>query len=81
MDRYNQLKLRVLSALASGEWARPVDVARRVDFFPSRSAWTYLKRLSSFGLLERQTFGKGTLHYRISEGGLQRLRWLRSGQR
>jgi hypothetical protein len=42
MDRYNQLKLQVLSALASGEWARPVDVARRINFFPSRSAWAYL---------------------------------------
>jgi hypothetical protein len=80
MDRYNQLKHRVLSALSSGEWVRPVDVARRINFFPSRSAWTYLKRLWSFGLLERRTFGKGTLHYRISEGGLQRLRWLRTDQ-
>jgi hypothetical protein len=78
MDRYNKLKLRVLSSFAAGEWVRPIDLARRINFFPSRSAWTYLKRLWSFGLLERRSLGKGTLQYRISEGGLERLRWLRS---
>src|SRR6516165_9607478 len=57
---------------------RPVDVARLVSFFPSRSAWTYLKRFWSLGLLERRAVGKGTLHYRISEVELKRLRWFRS---
>lgn len=80
MDRYNKLKLRVLSSFAAGEWLRPVEVARRINFFPSRSAWTYLKRLWSFGLLERRSLGKGTLQYRISDGGIERLRWLRSHQ-
>ena len=45
---------------------------------PARSAWTYFKRLWSFGLLERRSRGRGTQEYRISELGLSRLRWLRS---
>jgi len=80
MDRYNKLKFRVLSSFASGEWLKPMDVALRLNFFPSRSAWTYFKRLWSFGLLERRSLGKGTLVYRISEAGAARLRWLRSQQ-
>jgi DNA-binding IclR family transcriptional regulator len=76
MDRYNQLKLQILSCCASGEWFRPLDIARRTNFSPPRSTWTYLKRLSQFGLLERRSWGKGTLQYRISEVGLQRLQWL-----
>lgn len=31
-----------------------------------------------FGLLERRSTGRGTLEYRISEQGMDRLRWLRS---
>jgi len=45
---------------------------------PARSAWTYFKRLWSFGLLERRSRGRGTLEYGISDQGLDRLRWLRS---
>jgi hypothetical protein len=44
----------------------------------ARSAWTYFKRLWSFGLLERRSQGRGALEYRISELGRDRLRWLRS---
>jgi hypothetical protein len=39
-----------------------------ISFLP-RSAWTYLKRLWRFGLLERRSLGKGTLEYRISRVG------------
>jgi len=80
MDRYNKLKLQVLSLFASngGRWLHPGEAAERLDFFPARSAWTYLKRLWRFGLLERRSSGKGTLEYRISEQGAARLRWLRS---
>ena len=41
-----------------------------------RAAWTYLKRLWRFGLLERSRLS-GTLKYKISERGMARLRWLR----
>jgi DNA-binding IclR family transcriptional regulator len=80
MNPYNSLKLQALSvfARANGEWLRPSLVAERLDFLPRRSAWTYLKRLWRFGLLEKRSFGKGTLQYKISDEGTARLKWLRS---
>jgi hypothetical protein len=81
MNRYNELKLRALTVFAGGDWLAPNQVAQQLNFFPQRSAWTYFKRLWSFGLLERRYLGKGTLAYRISEAGLARLRWLRAPQR
>jgi hypothetical protein len=80
MNRYNELKLQVLSLFAStqGEWLGPNEAAERLGFFPARSAWTYFKRLLTFGLLDRRSRGRGTLEYRISEQGTARLRWLRS---
>ena len=65
-------------AATQGEWLRPNEAAERLDFFPARSAWTYFKRLWTFGLLERRSSGRGTLEYKISEQGTARLRWLRS---
>jgi hypothetical protein len=78
MKRYNKLKLRTLDvfAFAPGEWFRPKEVAERLDFVPRRAAWSYLKRLWRFGLLERSSFS-GALKYKISERGMARLRWLR----
>jgi DNA-binding IclR family transcriptional regulator len=80
MNRYNELKLQVLSLFAAthGEWLGPGEAAERLNFLPPRSAWSYLKRLWQFGLLERRSLGRGTLEYRISDTGIARLRWLRS---
>jgi len=77
MNRYNKLKLRVLSLFASAgdAWLGPGEAAERLNFLPHRSAWTYLKRLWRFGLLEKRSRGRGTLQYRISEQGTARLRW------
>jgi len=78
MKRYNKLKIRTLNvfAFAPGAWFKPSEVAERLNFIPRRSAWTYLKRLWRFGLLERSSLS-GTLKYKISERGMARLRWLR----
>jgi hypothetical protein len=80
MKSYNKLKLKVLSVFANagGEWLKPREAAESLDFLPARSAWSYFKRLWRFGLLERRSLGRGTLEYRISEGGTARLLWLRS---
>jgi hypothetical protein len=80
MNRYNGLKLQVLSLFAAtqGEWLGPNKAAEKLDFAPARAAWTYFKRLWSFGLLERRSRGRGTLEYRISDLGRARLRWLKS---
>jgi hypothetical protein len=55
MDRYNKLKRQTLSVFADADWLRPIDVAERLRFFPRRSAWSYLKRLWGFGLLDRRS--------------------------
>jgi hypothetical protein len=80
MKSYNKLKLKVLSLFsnAGGEWLKPSDAAEELGILPPRAAWSYFKRLWRFGLLERRSWGRGTLEYRISEGGAARLRWLRS---
>ena len=80
MNGYNELKLQVLALFAStqGDWLGPNEAGEKLGFFPTRSAWTYLKRLWGFGLLERRSRGRGTLEYRISDLGRSRLRWLRS---
>jgi hypothetical protein len=79
MNRYNKLKIRTLDvfAYAPGAWFTPLEVADRLNFRPRRAAWSYLKRLWGFGLLERRSVGTGTLRYKISQRGLARLRWLR----
>jgi hypothetical protein len=70
INRYNELKLQVLAFFAStqGEWLGPLEAAEMLGFFPARSAWTYFKRLWSFGLLERRSGGRGTLQRRIRSG-------------
>jgi DNA-binding IclR family transcriptional regulator len=80
MNRKNKLKRRTLSAFAevAGEWVRPREIANKLNFQPRRSAWSYLKRLRRFGLLERRFFGRGTLQYRISKAGVERLEWIRT---
>jgi hypothetical protein len=75
MNRYNKLKIHTLKvfAFAPGVWFRPKEVADRLDFVPRRAAWSYLKRLWRFGLLERRSFGQGILKYKISQRGLSRF--------
>src|SRR5271154_6695018 len=71
-----------MSALSNPFWA-DLSIHLKEFFLPLPgwsflSAWTYFKRLWRFGLLERRSSGKGTLEYKISDGGTARLRWLRS---
>jgi hypothetical protein len=82
MSGYNKLKQQTLAAFADngGDWVRPHEIANKVSFQPRRTAWTYLKRLRRFGLLEYRSFGKGTLQYRITKAGTARLEWIRSGK-
>jgi len=74
----NKLKIRTLNvfAFAPGAWFGAAEVADRLDFMPRRAAWTYLKRLWRFGLLEMSSLS-GTLKYKISGRGMDRLRRLR----
>jgi DNA-binding transcriptional regulator PaaX len=45
------------------------------SFYPVRAAYSYLKRLHYFGLLERDTSSRKRVLYRISEKGRNRLLW------
>lgn len=81
VNRYNKLKIRALEvfAFAPGAWLTPQEVAERLNFRPRRAVWSYLKRLWNFGLLERRSFGRAALKYKINQRGQSRLDWLRAG--
>ena len=74
---YNSLKLRALSAFESRDWLSPRTWARITRFKPVRAAYSYLKRLYRWKLLERAFDSRGLLVYRLSVRGASRLDWLR----
>jgi hypothetical protein len=75
---YNEMKLRALATFeAQGGWLSPPAWAVLVGYYPVRAAYTYIKRLWSWKLLERRLDRRGLLLYRISERGQARLAWLR----
>jgi hypothetical protein len=77
MPRYNKLKQCALEIFdRHGGWIRPPDWAVLAKFYPGRAAYSYLKRLHYFGLLERNTSSGKCVLYRISEKGKKRLLWL-----
>ena len=77
MAKYNELKSRALSAFENRGWLSPPAWAVLVGFRPIRAAYSYLKRLHHWQLLERAHDRRGLLLYRISERGRGRLAWLR----
>jgi len=75
--RYNKLKKRALEIFGRhGGWLTPREWAVLADFYPVRAAYSYLKRLHHFGLLERAAPIGGCVSYRISSRGKDRLVWL-----
>jgi hypothetical protein len=75
--RYNKLKKRALEIFQRhGGWLSPPEWAFLAGFYPVRAAYSYLLRLHRFGLLERGAVHDGTVVYRISERGRERLVWL-----
>ena len=74
---YNVLKLRALTAFESHGWLSPPSWAVVARFTPARAAYSYLKRLYRWQLLERGFDQRGLLYYRLSERGANRLAWLR----
>ncbi len=78
--RYNKLKKRALAIFERhGGWLIPPDWAVLAGFYPTRAAYSYLKRLHQFGLLERGTGSRDRLVYRLSPKGKERLLWLLRG--
>ncbi|MGB7218444.1 MAG: hypothetical protein WBD07_06515 [Vicinamibacterales bacterium] len=79
----NVLKVRVLDAfpLAGdppvGQWMLPKNIwqaARQPGAF--RAFYTYLRRLERYQLVCRALNAQGALFYRITDKGIQRLRYL-----
>ena len=78
---YNQTKLRALEVFEHAEWLSPPAWAVVAGFYPVRAAYSYLKRLWRWRLLERRLDRRGLLLYRITPKGVARLAWLRGQAR
>jgi hypothetical protein len=76
--KYNRLKIRALSAFEDHGWLSPPEWASETHFRPVRAAYSYLKRLHNWKLLDRGIDHRRRLYYRLSERGADRLAWLRS---
>lgn len=77
---FNLLKIRTLEAFETFGPMDPPTLAARIGFYPARSAYSYLLRLSRFGLLRRRQDDHGFLLYSISLKGRERLAWLKAAQ-
>jgi hypothetical protein len=80
--KYNLLKIRALTIFENRGWLSPPAWAVLASFYPVRAAYSYLKRLHRWKLLDRALDRRGLLLYRLSRRGAYRLEWLRrnSGQ-
>ena len=76
---YNSLKLRALSTFENRGWISPPAWAILAGFYPVRAAYSYLKHLWRWKLLDRDLDRRGLLLYRLSARGAERLAWLRKG--
>jgi len=73
----NELKQLALETFEHRGWLNVPAWAKLAGYYPMRAAYTVLKRLHKWKLLERQLDARGLLLYRISEQGRARLAWLR----
>jgi hypothetical protein len=73
---YNGMKLQALTASEDRGWLSPPAWAVLTGYYPVRAAYTYIKRLWTWKLLERRLDRCGLLLDRISERGRGRLAWL-----
>jgi hypothetical protein len=74
---YNSLKRHALTVFENRGWLSPPAWAVLARVYPVRSAYSYLKHLHRWKLLERTLDGQGLLLYRLSVRGAERLAWLR----
>ena len=75
--KYNLLKIRTLTLFENRGWLSPPAWAVLASFYPVRAAYSYLKRLHRWKLLDRTLDRRGLLLYRLSRRGADRLDWLR----
>jgi len=74
---YNALKKHALAIFEYRGWLSPAAWAALANVYPVRSAYSYLKHLHRWKLLERGADDRGLLLYRLSTRGAERLAWLR----
>lgn len=75
--RHNERKLETLRIFQTmyPDWVRPEAYAWKIGKLPARAAYSYLRNLWHWGLLERH--GR-PVRYRISPRGRERLAWLQN---
>lgn len=69
------LKARTLEIFTRYKELRPNEYAVLARFFPTRAAWSYLKRLHRNGDLARGRDWKGRILYRMRSRGAKWLLW------
>jgi len=75
--KYNSLKRHALAVFEHRGWLSPAAWAVLAKVYPVRSAYSYLKHLHRWKLLDRALDRRGLLLYRLSARGAERLAWLR----
>lgn len=75
---YNSRKQRTLAVLADQRPRSVPAIARLAGIKPTRRAYAYLGHLAESGLIEIERDPYRKIYCRITERGLNRLRWLRS---
>ena len=73
---YNARKRQALEIFQDRGWLNPPAWAVLAGFSPIRAAYSYLGRLSRWGLLQRNLDTRGMIIYALSEKGRRRLAWL-----
>lgn len=73
---YNQKKVRALTVFQDRGWLSPPAWAVLAGYYPVRSAYSYLKHLWRWKLLDRGLDRRGLLLYRLNRRGAERLAWL-----
>lgn len=74
--KYNSLKRHALANFEGRGWLSPPAWAVIASFYPIRAAYSYLKRLHHWKLLDRTLDRRGLLLYRLNRRGADRLAWL-----
>ena len=75
--KYNLLKTRALTVFEDRGGLSPPAWAVLARFYPVRAAYSYLKKLHRWKLLDRTLDRRGLLLYRLNNRGADRLAWLR----
>lgn len=70
---FNERKLQTLEFFAQRDWTRPAIYAGAVNFYPVRSAWSYLRRLHRWRYLRRGWDARGRLVYKLGSNGARFL--------